>query len=166
MHVDRVLDNQRHGYFRLYHVLGLLGNVFLACIQVSANGSEPSSTRLVVPKLAVLACVLAFLGILLNPVRGRYNFVGICLFVFSDSLKGQLESNRDSLVVVVISAVVCAASPLLAKELDTYVPGLSVLSSALFIGRTAATVRKQERYELDSWKVEEYASGLDRRRRI
>ena len=114
-------------------VLGLLGNVFLSCIQITASGATPSATRLVVPKLAVVACVLAFLGVLLHRVRGQFNLVGICLFVFSDSLKGQLESNRDSLVVVVVSAVVCAASPLLAKELEARVAGLSVLSSALFM---------------------------------
>jgi hypothetical protein len=112
---------------------GLLGNIFLSCIQISARGVGPNSTRLLLSKLAVVACVLLFLGILLQPVRGKFNLVGICLFVFSDSLEGQLESERDTLIVVVVAAFVCTASPLVTKELDARVPGLSVLSSALFM---------------------------------
>jgi len=106
--------------------IGLLGNVFLSCIQISAVGSS----RLLVSKLTVVGCVLSFLSITL---QGQYNLVGICLFVFSDSLQGQLESERDSLVVVVVAAVVCTTSPLLTKALDAHVPGLSVLSKALFM---------------------------------
>jgi hypothetical protein len=112
---------------------GLLGNVFLSCMQISARGTDVNSTRLLLSKLAVVACVLVFLGIVLQPVRGKFNLVGICLFVFSDSLQGQLESERDTLIVVVVAAVVCTASPLVTKKLDEYVLGLSVLSSALFM---------------------------------
>jgi len=111
-------------------LIGLLGNVFLSCIQIGAGAS---SSRLLVAKLAVLSCVLVFLGVVLQPVRGQFNLVGICLFVFSDSLEGQLASERDALVVVFVSAVVCAASPLVAQELDARVPGLGVLLSALFM---------------------------------
>jgi len=110
-------------------LIGLIGNVFLASVQISAS----SNSRLLASKLAVVGCVLVFLSITLHSVRGQYNLVGISLFVFSDSLKGQLESERDSLVVVVIAAVVCSASPLLTRALDAFVPGLSVLSSALFM---------------------------------
>jgi len=113
-------------------LIGLLGNVFLEGIQVS-SGSGATSWRVLLPKVAVVGCVLVFLSILLQPVRGQYNLVGICLFVFSDSLQGQIEAARDGLVVPVVAAVVCIASPLLTKELDARVPGLSVLSRALFM---------------------------------
>jgi hypothetical protein len=114
-------------------LIGLLGNVFLDTMQISSGGGARSSMRLLLPKLAAVGAVLVFLGIALRPVQGQYNLVGICLFVFSDSLQGQLESARDGLVVPVIAAVVCTASPLLTTALDKHVPGLGVLSRALFM---------------------------------
>lgn len=110
-------------------IVGLLGNVFLECIQISAG----SSSRLFASKLAVVGCVLVFLSITMHSVRGQYNLVGISLFVFSDSLEGQLRAERNSLVVVVIAAVVCTVSPRLSKKLDDLAPGLSVLPNALFM---------------------------------
>lgn len=114
-------------------LIGLLGNVFLESMQISSGGGARSSVRLLMPKLAAVGAVLVFLGIALRPVQGQYNFVGICLFVFSDSLQGQLESARDGLVLPVVAAVVCTASPLLTTALDARVPGLGVLSRALFM---------------------------------
>jgi hypothetical protein len=113
-------------------LIGLLGNVFLECLQIS-SGSGAASWRVLVPKVAVVGCVLVFLSISMQSVRGQYNLVGICLFVFSDSLQGQIEAARDGLVVPVVAAFVCISSPLLTKELDTCVSGLSVLSRALFM---------------------------------
>ena len=110
-------------------IVGLLGNVFLECIQISAG----SSSRLLASKLAVVGCVLVFLSITMHTMRGQYNLVGISLFVFSDSLEGQLSSERNSPVVVVTAAVVCTVSPLLSRRLDALAPGLSVLSNALFM---------------------------------
>jgi hypothetical protein len=114
-------------------LIGLLGNVFLEGLQISSGVGARSSLRLLLPKLAAVGAVLVFLGIALRPVQGQYNLVGICLFVFSDSLQGQLEAVQDGLVVPVVAAVVCTASPLLAKALDARLPGLSVLSQALFM---------------------------------
>lgn len=113
-------------------LIGLLGNVFLECIQVS-SGSGAVNWRVLLPRVTVVGCVLVFLSICLQSVRGQYNLVGICLFVFSDSLQGQIEAARDGIVVPVFAAVVSTASPLLTKELDARVPGLSVLSRALFM---------------------------------
>ena len=113
-------------------LIGLLGNVFLECMQVS-SGSGTTSWHVLLPRVAVVGCVLVFLSISLQSVRGQYNLVGICLFVFSDSLQGQIEAARDGLVIPIVAAVVCIASPLLTKELDHHVPGLSVLSRALFM---------------------------------
>jgi hypothetical protein len=48
-------------------------------------------------------------------------------------LQGQLESARDGLVVPVVAAVVCTASPLMTAAFDAHVPGLGVLSRALFM---------------------------------
>jgi len=114
-------------------LIGLLGSVFLESMQIASSGGAPSSFRLLMPKLAAVGSVLVFLSISLQSVRGQYNLVGICLFVFSDSLQSQLESAQDGLVVPVVAAVVCTASPLLTKALDEHVPGLSVLSRALFM---------------------------------
>jgi hypothetical protein len=113
-------------------LIGLLGNVFLEGIQVS-SGSGAASWNVLLPRVTVVGCVLVFLSISLQSVQGQYNLVGICLFVFSDSLQGQIEAARDGLVVPVVAVVVCIASPLLTKELDARVPGLSVLSRALFM---------------------------------
>lgn len=113
-------------------LIGLLGNVFLECIQVSSSNGAVN-WRVLLPRVTVVGCVLVFLSISLQAVRGQYNLVGICLFVFSDSLQGQIEAARDGIVVPVFAAVVCTASPLLTKELDARVPGLSVLSRALFM---------------------------------
>ena len=52
--------------------------------------------------------------------------------MFSDSLQVQIEAVQDGLVVPVFATVVCITSPLLTK-LDARVPGLSVLSRALFM---------------------------------
>ena len=111
---------------------GLLGNAFLSCIAISTSGG-PGGERLLVAKLGVVGCVLVFLGIVLRAVRGQFNLVGISLYVFSDSLQGQLASEQDALVVVVVAAVVCSCLPLVSAALDAHVPGLSVLSSALFM---------------------------------
>jgi hypothetical protein len=113
-------------------LIGLLGNVFLECMQVSSGGGT-ASWRVLLPRVAVVGCVLVFLSITMQSVRGQFNLVGICLFVFSDSLQGQIEAAQDGLVVPAFAAVVCIASPLLTKELDARVPGLSVLSRALFM---------------------------------
>jgi hypothetical protein len=120
-------------------LIGLLGTLFLECIQISSSNGA-ASWRVLVPRVTVVGCVLVFLSISLQSVQGQYNLVGICLFVFSDSLQGQIESARDGLVVPVIAAVVCIASPLLTKELDTHVPGLSVLSRALFMATVNAVL--------------------------
>jgi hypothetical protein len=136
--VEAALRYTRNGFWehllrRFKAVLiGLLGNVFLECIQVS-SGSASTSWRVMIPRVTVVGCVLVFLSISMQSVRGQYNLVGICLFVFSDSLQGQIEAARDGIVVPVVAAVVCIASPLLTKELDARVPGLSVLSRALFM---------------------------------
>lgn len=111
-------------------LIGLLGNVFLTSMQFSGTST---SSHIFASKLVAVGCVLVFLSIALHFVKEQYNLVGICLFVFSDSLKGQLESERDSLVVVVIAAVVCTTSPLQSRALEARVPGLSVLSKALFM---------------------------------
>ncbi len=114
-------------------VIGLLGSVFLEGLRISSGNGARSSMRLLLPKLAAVGAVLVFLGIALRPVQGQYNLVGICLFVFSDSLQGQLEAAREGLVLPVVAALVCCAAPQLAKALDARVPGLSVLSRALFM---------------------------------
>ena len=127
---------QRQLLLRCQMVLvGLAGCVFLAQMQISSSDDALSSTSitLLIPKLTVVACVLVFLSILLHEVQGQYNLVSICLFVFSDSMQGLLESAQDSLVAPVVAAVVCIASPWLATKLDARVPGLSVLCRALFM---------------------------------
>jgi hypothetical protein len=110
-------------------LIGLVGSVFLASVQISSG----AAVAVLLPKLVVVGAVLVFLSIMLNKVQGQYNLVGICLFVFSDSIQGLLESAHDSLVVSVVSAVVCCAAPWLSQELDVRVPGLSVLCRALFM---------------------------------
>lgn len=121
---------QRQLLLRCHVVLvGLLGCVFLASMQISSG----AAVAVLLPKLVVVGAVLVFLSIMLNKVQGQYNLVGICLFVFSDSIQGLLESSRDGLVVPIIAAVVCSASPWLSRELDARVPGLSVLCRALFM---------------------------------
>ena len=114
-------------------LIGLVGSVFLEQMQISSNEAAPSSASLLIPKLAVVGCVLVFLSILMHKVQGQYNLVRICLFVFSDSIQGLLESAQDSLLAPVVTAVVCIASPWLATKLDARVPGLSVLCRALFM---------------------------------
>ena len=96
-------------------IVGLLGNVFLGCIQISVG----NNSRLLASKLTVVGCVL--------------DLVGISLFVFSDSLEGQLESERDNLVIVVIAVVVCTVYLLLTRAFDALAPGINVLSNALFM---------------------------------
>ena len=124
---------QRQLLLRCQMVLvGLAGCVFLAQIQISSAGAQ-SSAALVVPKLATVGCALVFLSIMLHGLQGQYNLVSICLFVFSDSVQGLLESAKDGLVVPVVATVVCIASPWLATALDARVPGLSVLCRALFM---------------------------------
>lgn len=110
-------------------LIGLVGSVFLATVQISSG----AAVAVLLPKLVVVGAVLVFLSIMLNKVQGQYNLVGICLFVFSDSIQGLLESANDSLVVPVVAAVVCCAAPWLSQELDARVPGLSVLCRALFM---------------------------------
>lgn len=110
-------------------LVGVVGSVFLANMQISSGGGVAA----LLPKLVAVGAVLVFLSIMLNKVQGRYNLVGICLFIFSDSIQGLLESSRDGLVVPIIAAVVCSASPWLSRELDARVPGLSVLCRALFM---------------------------------
>jgi hypothetical protein len=125
---------QRQVLLRCQVVLvGVLGCVFLACMQISPTEAGPRSTLFLVPKLAAVSCVLVFLSILLHKVRGQYNLVSISLFVFSDSIQGLLESAQDSLLVPVVAAVVCTAAPWLTRQLDARVPGLSVLCRALFM---------------------------------
>ena len=121
---------QRQVLLRCQVVLvGLVGSVFLASVQISSG----AAVAVLLPKLVVVGAVLVFLSIMLNKVQGQYNLVGICLFVFSDSIQGLLESAHDSLVVPVVAAVVCCAAPWLSRELDARVPGLSVLCRALFM---------------------------------
>ncbi len=110
-------------------LVGLLGSVFLASMQISPG----AAVAVLLPKLVVVGAVLVFLSIMLHKVQGQYNLVGICLFVFSDSIEGLLESAQDSVVVPIVAAVVCTASPWLSRELDARVPGLSVLCRALFM---------------------------------
>lgn len=110
-------------------LVGLVGSVFLASMQISSGGG----VAVLLPKLVAVGAVLVFLSIMLNKVQGQYNLVGICLFVFSDSIQDLLESSKDGLVVPIIAAVVCSASPWLSRELDARVPGLSVLCRALFM---------------------------------
>jgi hypothetical protein len=110
---------------------GLLGNAFMECIAISGGG--PGGGRLLAAKLSVVGCVLVFLSIVLKPVSTRFNFVGISLYVFSDSLQGLIAAEHDALVVVVVAVVVCSFVPFVSAALDARVPGLSVLSSALFM---------------------------------
>ena len=110
-------------------LVGVVGSVFLASMQISSG----AAVAVLLPKLVVVGAVLVFLSVMLHKVQGQYNLVGICLFVFSDSIQSLLESAQDSLVVPVVAAVVCSASPWLSRELDARVPGLSVLCRALFM---------------------------------
>jgi hypothetical protein len=77
--------------------------------QLTAGGGEAgaNSSRLVVVKLTVLCCVLVFLGVVLQPVCGQFNLVGICLFVFSDSPSGGMKRRLSVAISFIGMTLVC-----------------------------------------------------------
>ena len=113
-------------------LVGVLGNVLLASLQI-ASVFESGAAQLLVRDILTLSCVLAFVGVSLHSVKGASNFVNIALFVFSDAVKGVLESGQNGAVIPLVTAVVCCTSPWLSATLDARVPGLSVLVRALFM---------------------------------
>lgn len=113
-------------------LVGVLGNVLLASLQI-ASVFESGAAQLLMQDILTLSCVLAFVGVSLHSVKGASNFVNIALFVFSDAVKGVLESGQNGAVIPLATAVVCCTSPWLSATLDARVPGLSVLVRALFM---------------------------------
>lgn len=117
-------------------LVGVLGNVLLKSLQIASvrlDGAEAGAAQLLVQDILTLSCVLAFVGVSLHSVKGASNFVNIALFVFSDAVKGVLESGQNGAVIPLVTAVVCCTSPWLSATLDARVPGLSVLVRALFM---------------------------------
>jgi hypothetical protein len=115
-------------------LVGVLGNVLLASLQIaSVRLDGDGAAQLLVQDILTLSCVLAFVGVSLHSVKGASNFVNIALFVFSDAVKGVLESGQNGAVIPLVTAVVCCTSPWLSATLDARVPGLSVLVRALFM---------------------------------
>jgi hypothetical protein len=135
---DHTLDSfMRPMLVRVQVVLvGVLGNVLLASLQIASvrlEGIEAGTVQLLVYDILTLSCILIFVGVSLEGVKGASNFVGVVLFVFSDAVQGVLESGQNGAIIPLVTVVVCITSPWLSATVDARVPGLSVLVRALFM---------------------------------
>ena len=128
---------QRRILLRVQVVLvGVLGNVLLASLQISSvrlDGMEAGTVQLLAHDILTLSCILVFLGVSLHTVKYASNFVGVVLFLFSDAVRGVLESGQNGAIIPLVTVVVCTTSPWLSATVDAHVPGLSVLVRALFM---------------------------------
>lgn len=117
-------------------IVGVLGNVLLASLEIASvrlDGMDAGTVQLLAQEILTISCILVFVGVSLNSVKGASNFVNVVLFVFSDAVQGVLESGQNGAVIPLVTAVVCTTSPWLSATVDARVPGLSVLVRALFM---------------------------------